>query len=119
WRACNDIGHPCVATIKHSNPCGIATAATVSEAHRKAHACDPVSAYGGVIGCNSEVTVEMARQVAEVFTEVIVAPSYAEDALTVLRAKKNLRILQAPQWVAEPTEFRNISGGALGQAPDR
>ena len=119
WRACNDFSHPCVAIIKHSNPCGIATASTVAEAHRKAHACDPVSAYGGVIAVNAEVTVELAKQIAAVFTEVVVAPSYQDDALEVLRGKKNLRLLRVPQWAAQPMEFRNISGGALGQLPDR
>ncbi|HZE38569.1 MAG TPA: bifunctional phosphoribosylaminoimidazolecarboxamide formyltransferase/IMP cyclohydrolase [Stackebrandtia sp.] len=119
WRACNDFGHPCVAIIKHTNPCGIATASNVAEAYRKAHVCDPVSAYGGVIAANTEVNVEMARQVAEVFTEVIVAPSFHPEALKVLQGKKNIRILRAPQWVAEPVEYRAISGGALGQIPDR
>ncbi|MGH8881517.1 MAG: bifunctional phosphoribosylaminoimidazolecarboxamide formyltransferase/IMP cyclohydrolase, partial [Stackebrandtia sp.] len=119
WRACNDFRHPCVAIIKHSNPCGIATAANVSEAHRKAHACDPVSAYGGVIAVNATVSPQLARQVAEIFTEVIVAPSYDPEALKILRGRKNLRILKTPRWAAEPMEFRNISGGALGQVPDR
>lgn len=119
WRACNDFRHPCVAIIKHSNPCGIATAANVAEAHRKAHSCDPVSAYGGVIAVNSPVSPQLARQVAEIFTEVIVAPSYDPEALKILQAKKNLRVLKAPRWAAEPMEFRNISGGALAQAPDR
>ena len=119
WRAANDFQHPCVAIIKHNNPCGIATAPTVAEAHRKAHACDPVSAFGGVIAVNAEVTAELAGQVAEVFTEVIVAPSYESEALDILRAKKNLRVLLAPPRVAQPVEYRFISGGVLGQVPDR
>ncbi|GAA4917176.1 phosphoribosylaminoimidazolecarboxamide formyltransferase/IMP cyclohydrolase [Stackebrandtia albiflava] len=119
WRAANDFTGPCVAIIKHANPCGIAVAGTVAEAHRKAHACDPVSAYGGVIAVNSEVTAELAAQVAEVFTEVIVAPGYTAEALEALRAKKNLRILKAPAWTPAPVEFRFVSGGALAQTPDR
>src|SRR5262249_54943250 len=84
-----------------------------------AHACDPASAYGGVIGANRPVSAEMARQVAEVFAEVIVAPSYSDEALDVLTARKNLRVLVAPDWCPSTVEYRQISGGALGQTPDR
>ena len=73
-----------MAVIKHANPCGIAVGADVAEAHRKAHATDPTSAFGGVIAVNSEVSVAMAEQVAEIFTEVVVAPAYADGALEVL-----------------------------------
>ena len=119
WRAANDFEHPCVAIIKHANPCGIATAKDIADAHRKAHECDPVSAYGGVIAANREVTIEMARQVADVFTEVIVAPSFADDALDLLQQKKSIRILEVGEWTPELTEARRISGGSLIQAPDR
>jgi phosphoribosylaminoimidazolecarboxamide formyltransferase/IMP cyclohydrolase len=119
WRAAHDFSDPCVAIIKHANPCGIAVGADVAEAHRKAHACDPVSAYGGVIATNVPVTVAMAQQVAEIFTEVIVAPSYEDGAVEVLQSKKNLRILHAPQWTPTPVEFRQVSGGVLVQTPDR
>jgi len=119
WRAANDFGQPCVAIIKHANPCGIAVGADVAEAHRKAHACDPVSAFGGVIAVNGPVTVELAKQVSEVFTEVIVAPSYLDGAVEVLSGKKNLRILIAPQWTDEHVEVRHISGGVLVQTADR
>ena len=74
WRAAHDQDGPCVAIIKHANPCGIAVGADIADAHRKAHACDPVSAFGGVIAANREVSVAMAEQVAEVFTEVVLAP---------------------------------------------
>ena len=83
-RAAYDFDEPAVAIIKHANPCGIAVGADVAEAHRKAHECDPVSAFGGVIAVNRPVSVEMAQQVAEVFTEVIVAPAYEEGAVEVL-----------------------------------
>ena len=96
-----DFDEPAVAIIKHANPCGIAVGSDIAEAHRKAHACDPTSAYGGVIAANRPVSVEMARQVAEIFTEVIIAPEYADGALDVLAAKKNLRIL-----VVEPPSAR-------------
>ena len=76
YRAAYDFSDPAVAIIKHANPCGLATASDVAEAHRKAHDTDPVSAFGGVIATNREVTAAMAQQVADVFTEVIVAPSY-------------------------------------------
>ena len=119
WRSANDFTEPCVAIIKHANPCGIAVGADVVEAHRKAHDCDPVSAFGGVIAVNREVTVELARQVAEIFTEVIVAPSFAAEALEVLREKKNLRVLVAPAWNPPPAEIKQVGGGVLVQMADR
>lgn len=94
WRSAWDHERPCVAIIKHANPCGIAVADDVAAAHRSAHACDPVSAYGGVIAVNRPVSVEMAEQVAGIFTEVIVAPGYEDGAVEVLSQKKNIRILQ-------------------------
>jgi len=119
WRAAYDHELPCVAIIKHNNPCGIAVSGSdVADAHRKAHACDPVSAYGGVIAVNREVSVEMAEQVAEVFTEVIVAPSYADGAVDVLARKKNIRILIAPEPSRGGAEFRAVSGGLLMQQSD-
>jgi phosphoribosylaminoimidazolecarboxamide formyltransferase/IMP cyclohydrolase len=119
WRSANDFAEPCVAIIKHANPCGIAIGPDVADAHRKAHACDPTSAFGGVIAVNREVTVEMAKQVAEIFTEVIVAPSFAPAALEVLRERKNLRMLVAPDWAPAPAEFRQVGGGVLVQMADR
>ena len=93
-RAAYDFDEPAVAIIKHANPCGIAIGADVAEAHRRAHACDPVSAFGGVIATNVPVSVAMAEQVAEVFTEVVVAPGYEDGAVEVLAAKKNIRLLE-------------------------
>jgi phosphoribosylaminoimidazolecarboxamide formyltransferase/IMP cyclohydrolase len=119
WRAAHDFQPPCVAIVKHANPCGIAIGEDAAQAHRKAHACDPVSAFGGVIAVNRPVTVELARQVAEVFTEVVVAPSYQEGTVEVLAARKNLRILVAPAWRPATREARQISGGLLVQTPDR
>ncbi|MFT2018009.1 bifunctional phosphoribosylaminoimidazolecarboxamide formyltransferase/IMP cyclohydrolase [Streptomyces sp. 796.1] len=119
-RAAYDHGtdQACVAIIKHANPCGIAVGADVAEAHRKAHACDPLSAFGGVIAVNQPVTVAMAEQVAEIFTEVIVAPDYEEGAVEALAKKKNIRVLRCPQAPTAPAEFRPIDGGGLAQAKD-
>jgi phosphoribosylaminoimidazolecarboxamide formyltransferase/IMP cyclohydrolase len=119
WRSANDFTEPCVAIIKHANPCGIAVGADVAEAHRKAHACDPVSAFGGVIAVNREVTAELAAQLADIFTEVIVAPSFEKEALGLLREKKNLRVLTAPSWNPPPAEFKQVGGGMLVQLADR
>ncbi|MEU8662626.1 bifunctional phosphoribosylaminoimidazolecarboxamide formyltransferase/IMP cyclohydrolase [Actinoplanes philippinensis] len=119
WRSANDFTDPCVAIIKHANPCGIAVGTDVAGAHRKAHECDPASAFGGVIAVNRTVTLELAQQVAEIFTEVIVAPSFDEAALDVLREKKNLRLLVAPEWKPAPVEFKQVTGGVLVQAADR
>ncbi len=117
-RAAYDFGEPAVAIIKHANPCGIAVGGDVAEAHRKAHACDPVSAFGGVIATNVPVSVEMAEQVAEVFTEVIVAPAYDDGAVEVLAGKKNIRILVCAPARHGGVETRAISGGLLIQAAD-
>ncbi|AZA13072.1 bifunctional phosphoribosylaminoimidazolecarboxamide formyltransferase/IMP cyclohydrolase [Corynebacterium choanae] len=114
WRSCWDHDKPCVAVIKHANPCGIAVAdESIAAAHAKAHACDPVSAFGGVIAANREVTAEMATQVAEIFTEVIIAPSFSEEALTILTAKKNIRILQATPPAEHGYDYKHVSGGML------
>ena len=119
WRAAWDHERPCVAIIKHANPCGIAVAEDVATAHRSAHSCDPVSAYGGVIAVNRPVTVELAEQVAGIFTEVIVAPDYEDGAVEVLSQKKNIRILQTAPPVKEgAVEHREISGGLLVQERD-
>ncbi|WP_405890144.1 bifunctional phosphoribosylaminoimidazolecarboxamide formyltransferase/IMP cyclohydrolase [Streptomyces sp. NBC_00133] len=118
-RAAYDHDGPAVAIIKHANPCGIAVGADVAEAHRKAHACDPLSAFGGVIAVNRPVTVALAEQVAEIFTEVIVAPAYEDGAVEVLARKKNIRVLQCEGAPAAPVELRPIEGGALLQIKDR
>ncbi len=119
WRAAHDHNDPCVAIIKHANPCGIAVGPDIASAHRKAHACDPVSAFGGVIAANREVDLAMAEQVADVFTEVVVAPSFTADAVQVLTAKKNIRLLRLPTDARSAVEFRPIGGGVLLQAADR
>ncbi len=119
WRAAHDQDGVCVAVVKHANPCGVALGADVAEAHRRAHATDPVSAFGGVIATNTEVSVAMAEQVAEIFTEVVLAPSYAEGALEVLAQKKNVRVLRlAGPGQRGGTEMRPIFGGVLLQQRD-
>jgi phosphoribosylaminoimidazolecarboxamide formyltransferase/IMP cyclohydrolase len=118
-RAAYDHDAPAVAIIKHANPCGIAVGADVAEAHRKAHACDPLSAFGGVIAVNRPVSKEMAEQVAEIFTEVIVAPDYEDGALEALAKKKNIRVLKAAGAPAAPVELKPVDGGALLQVTDR
>ncbi|MGB6765906.1 bifunctional phosphoribosylaminoimidazolecarboxamide formyltransferase/IMP cyclohydrolase [Mycobacterium sp.] len=120
WRAAFDHEQTCVAIIKHANPCGIAiSSASVADAHRKAHECDPLSAFGGVIAANTEVSVEMAEYVSTIFTEVIVAPAYAPGAVDLLARKKNIRVLVASEPMGEGTERRQISGGLLMQERDR
>ena len=107
-----------VVVVKHANPCGIAVDEDVAKAHAKAHACDPVSAYGGVIATNATVTAAMASQVKPIFTEVIVAPEYEPQALEILSAKKNLRILRLPKPVRGGYEFKQVTGGLLVQERD-
>ncbi|MEU8966348.1 bifunctional phosphoribosylaminoimidazolecarboxamide formyltransferase/IMP cyclohydrolase [Streptomyces sp. NPDC048491] len=117
-RAAYDHDDPCVAIIKHANPCGIAVDADLAAAHRKAHECDPLSAFGGVIAVNRPVTVAMAEQVAEIFTEVIAAPDYEDGAVEVLARKKNIRVLKVAGTPHQPGDLKSISGGAVLQHTD-
>ena len=118
-RAAFDHLQPAVAIIKHANPCGIAIGTDIADAYRRAFATDPVSAFGGVVAANREVTAAMAEEMADVFTEVVVAPGYEPAALRLLEAKKNLRVLQvAGPHPSRHVEARTISGGMLLQAID-
>jgi phosphoribosylaminoimidazolecarboxamide formyltransferase / IMP cyclohydrolase len=119
YRAAYDFAEPAVAIIKHANPCGIAVGADLAEAHRKAHACDPVSAYGGVIAVNRPISVEAATQIAGIFTEVVIAPDFEDGALEILTRKKNLRVLKAAPFTHRARALLPISGGALLQQPDQ
>ncbi|MGA7148977.1 MAG: bifunctional phosphoribosylaminoimidazolecarboxamide formyltransferase/IMP cyclohydrolase [Microbacterium sp.] len=118
-KAAASFNEPAVAIIKHANPCGIAVGSDVAEAHRRAHECDPTSAFGGVIAVNRPVSKAMAEQVAEIFTEVIVAPGYEDGAVEVLQGKKNIRILECALDAVAGVETRPISGGLLMQHADR
>ena len=123
-RAAFDHTEPAVAIIKHANPCGIAVASpdaedAIADAHAKAHVCDSMSAFGGVIAANRPVTKAMAHQVAGIFTEVIVAPSYEFEALEILSKKTDLRILQLPSnFQGNKYELKQLSGGFLLQEAD-
>jgi phosphoribosylaminoimidazolecarboxamide formyltransferase/IMP cyclohydrolase len=123
-RAAFDFSEPAVAVIKHANPCGVAigsadAADPIAEAHAKAHACDPVSAYGGVIAANRTVTAAMAATVADIFTEVVIAPGFEQEAVEILSKKKNIRLLTLPEGYGRyPTELRQVSGGVLVQVTD-
>ena len=118
-RAAYDHAEPAVAIIKHANPCGIAVGEDIAQAYRRAFDTDPVSAFGGVVAANREVTREMAESMIEVFTEVVVAPAYADDALSILRAKPSLRLLIATDRPATGwLDMRTISGGVLLQSAD-
>ena len=119
WRAAFDHERICVAIIKHANPCGIAVSSvSVADAHRKAHGCDPLRVFGGVIAANTEITREMAERVSEIFTEVIVAPAYEEGAVEILARKKNIRVLVAAEPTVGGVELRQIAGGLLMQERD-
>jgi phosphoribosylaminoimidazolecarboxamide formyltransferase/IMP cyclohydrolase len=122
-RAAWDFDEPAVAIIKHANPCGIAVARgsgdAISSAHARAHACDPVSAFGGVIAANRTITLAAAESIKDIFTEVVVAPGFEPEALALLQSKKNLRLLTLPAGYHRPNrEFRQVSGGALVQSVD-
>jgi phosphoribosylaminoimidazolecarboxamide formyltransferase/IMP cyclohydrolase len=118
-RAAYDFDEPCVAIIKHANPCGIAIGADIAEAHRLAHECDPVSAFGGVIATNRAVSVAMAEQVKDIFTEVVCAPGFDDGAVEILNQKPSIRLLVCePRPRGNGVETRPISGGLLMQSVD-
>ena len=117
-RAAFDHTQPCVAIIKHANPCGIAIGLDIKSAYLAANACDPVSAFGGVVAANQKVSVDMATALSEVFTEVIVAPGYEAGAIEILAAKPSIRILELADYKLAAEELRPISGGLLIQESD-
>ena len=119
WRLAYSLGDdPAAVVIKHANPCGAAVADDIATAYQRAHECDPVSAFGGIVAVNRLVTEAMAEAMADVFTEVLIAPDYEEAALALLAKKKNLRVLHAPPPEAADLEVRTLGGAALVQTPD-
>ena len=117
WQLVNEFTGPAVAIIKHTNPCGCAEQASLAEAWRKALECDPVSAFGGVIGINRVIDEETAREMAKLFVEAVAAPDYSPEALTILGAKKNLRLMRVAAG-SDPLVVKSISGGYLAQTAD-
>ena len=118
WRSALDHTEPCVAIIKHANPCGIAVGTDIADAYAKAHLCDPVSAFGGVVAANRTVTVAMAEPLSQIFTEVIIAPDFEPAALEILMKKLSIRILTCAVSRISPLELRPVSGGVLVQETD-
>ena len=119
WRLAWSLGDgPAAVVIKHANPCGVAVADDITTAYQRAHACDPVSAFGGIVAVNRPVTVEMAEALAPVFTEVLIAPGFEGDALLRLLEKRNLRVLEASAPGAPGLQLRPVDGGYLVQTPD-
>jgi phosphoribosylaminoimidazolecarboxamide formyltransferase/IMP cyclohydrolase len=119
WRLLWSLGdQPAAVVIKHANPCGVAVADDVTTAYARAHECDPVSAFGGIVAVNRNVTHAMAEALGPVFTEVLIAPGFDDDALLVLLEKRNLRVLSAPPPAPAAFEVRSIEGGLLVQSPD-
>ena len=118
WRLVNRFDGPAAVVVKHANPCGVAVASSIEDAYRRAHACDPVSAFGGIVALNCAVTSELANDLVGVFTEVVVAPSFSDDALAVLATKANLRVLSAPAPGHDTFDIRGVDGGLLIQDRD-
>ncbi len=120
WQVALSFTEPVCVIIKHNNPCGVATALTPAEAYRWALMCDPVSAFGGIIGFNRAVDRETAEEVSKLFVECVIAPSYHPEALEIFKAKKNVRLLEQPTLLSAPyqSDVRRISGGYLVQDMD-
>ncbi len=119
WKLVNEFDAPAVVIVKHANPCGVAIGATIGDAYRKANESDPVSAFGGIVAANRTIDLDLAESLAPVFTEVVVAPAYTEEALVCLLAKKNMRVLSAPAPERAVLDVRSIDGGLLVQEADR
>jgi phosphoribosylaminoimidazolecarboxamide formyltransferase/IMP cyclohydrolase len=118
WRLVQRFEAPAVVVVKHANPCGVAVADDITEAYVRANACDPVSAFGGIIAANRTVTAAMATAIGDVFTEVVVAPGFEPEALDILAVKKNLRVMSANAPSPLPFDVRPVDGGFLVQQPD-
>jgi phosphoribosylaminoimidazolecarboxamide formyltransferase/IMP cyclohydrolase len=118
WLLVQEFAEPAAAIIKHTNPCGCAEQNTLAEAYRKALEADPISAFGGVLAFNRELDQETAIEVAKLFVEAIAAPSYSSDALAVLTAKKNLRLVKVKPLAKPELVIKSITGGLLAQTPD-
>jgi phosphoribosylaminoimidazolecarboxamide formyltransferase/IMP cyclohydrolase len=117
WQLVNEFERPAVAIIKHTNPCGCAEQASLADAWRKALECDPVSAFGGVVGINRTVDEETAREMGKLFLEAVAAPDYSAEAMAILSAKKNLRLMRVAAGT-DPLVVKSISGGYLAQTAD-
>ena len=119
WRLVNSLGElPAAVVIKHANACGAAVGADITDAYVRAHEGDPTSAFGGIVALNRVVPVALAEALAPVFTEVVIAPGYDDDALEVLTQKKNVRVITAPPPTVPPLDVRTICGGLLVQTAD-
>jgi phosphoribosylaminoimidazolecarboxamide formyltransferase/IMP cyclohydrolase len=118
WRLVQRFDSPAVVVVKHANPCGVAVGDDIGSAYVAANACDPVSAFGGIVAANRTITVEMAEPLSSVFTEVVIAPDFEPEALEILTAKKNLRVMSASAPSALPFDMRPVDGGLLVQQPD-
>ncbi|HEX4227589.1 MAG TPA: bifunctional phosphoribosylaminoimidazolecarboxamide formyltransferase/IMP cyclohydrolase [Bryobacteraceae bacterium] len=118
WLLACEFSHPASIIVKHTNPCGCAEQPTLAEAYRKALEADPISAFGGVLAFNRELDAETAHEVAGIFTEAIAAPSFSEGALSILTAKKNLRLVKVSPLQKDELVLRSISGGILAQTAD-
>jgi len=121
WAAVNDFAEPAVVIVKHTNPCGLACHQNIAEAYRRALASDPVSAFGGIVACNRELIGEVAQEMSQTFYEIVIAPAYREEALATLEKKRDLRVLQMPEALADggrALDYRRVSGGILIQEAD-
>jgi phosphoribosylaminoimidazolecarboxamide formyltransferase/IMP cyclohydrolase len=119
WQLVSRFDQPAAVIVKHANPCGVAIASTIFEAYTEAHGSDPVSAFGGIVAVNGEVNADTARAIAEIFTEVVVAPSFSADALEILCKKDNLRLIEgAAPFHSMAIDVRSIDGGLLVQSVD-
>lgn len=118
WKVVNEFAETACCGLKHSTPCGVAVADTVEEAYNKAHSCDPVSIFGGIVAFNRTVDAATARELTKTFLEIVIAPGFTIDALEILREKKNLRVIESKQAPVDKVEYVKVDGGILVQDAD-
>ncbi len=118
WGLVNDFDEPACVIVKHANPCGVAVGSDIADAYVRANACDPISAFGGIVAVNRPVTVAMAEPLSDIFTEVVVAPGFEPDALEALLAKKNMRVIEASAPGTWRFDLKPLDGGFIVQQPD-
>jgi phosphoribosylaminoimidazolecarboxamide formyltransferase/IMP cyclohydrolase len=119
WKVVNEFEEIACCGLKHSTPCGVALGDTVQEAYVKAYECDPISIFGGIVAINREVDEATALELKKIFLEIVVAPSFSEEALAILKKKKNLRLIKANVAPQDPLNIVQVDGGILLQDEDR
>ena len=118
WKVVNEFSETCCCAVKHSTPCGVAIDENIEIAYQKAHDCDPISIFGGIVAFNKKVTQKLAEKLNDIFLEIVIAPEYEPAALAIFKSKKNVRIIQAELQISDTLQYVKVDGGLLVQEVD-